>query len=133
MDQKGRFKKGWKGGPGRPPALLPEVQTLIDRAKNELKTTIVERISPKVKQWIDRIIEQGVGEGDVVRFKMLMEIALGKLVDEPPEFPVSEEEKILVKEYRRRKKEQLERDLGAGSASGPNTGGGASQDSETQV
>jgi hypothetical protein len=91
--------------------LLPEVQHMADRARNELKVTIVEKVSPKVAEWIDRIIEQGVGEGDVVRFKMLMELALGKLVDDPPEFPVSEEEKILILEYRRRKKEQLERDL----------------------
>ncbi len=105
------FKKGQSGNPhGRPPALLPEVQTLITRAKNELKTTIVERISPNVERWIDRIIQQGIDEGDAARFKMLLEIALGKLVDDPPEFPLTEDEKILVLEYRRRKKEQLERD-----------------------
>lgn len=107
----GKFQKGWKGGPGRPPVLLPEVQRAIDANRNAVKVLILEKVETKAVQWIERIIEQGIGEGDVVRFKTLLEIALGKLVDEPPEFPVSEEEKLLVIEYRRRKKEQLERDL----------------------
>lgn len=103
------FKKGNKLGKGRPPVLLPEVQRAIDANRNAVKVLILEKVENKAAQWVDRIIEQGVGEGDVIRFKMLLEIALGKLVDEPPEFPVSDEEKLLVLEYRRRKKEQSER------------------------
>lgn len=104
------FKKGKSGNPnGRPPVLLPEVQRAIDANRNAVKVLILEKVESKAAEWIDRIIQQGVGEGDVIRFKTLLEIALGKLVDEPPEFPVSDEEKLLVLEYRRRKKEQSER------------------------
>ena len=101
-----KFKKGHAGGPGRPPVLLPEVQKAIDANRNAVKVLILQKVEKQAADWIDRIIEQGVGEGDVVRFKMLLEIALGKLVDDPPDFPVSDEEKLLVLEYRRRKKEQ---------------------------
>lgn len=108
----GRFKKGKSGNPkGRPPVLLPEVQRAIDANRNAVKVLILQKVEKQAAAWIDRIIEQGVGEGDVVRFKMLLEMALGKLVDDAPEFPVSEEEKALILEYRRRKKEQDERDL----------------------
>lgn len=103
------FKKGNKHGKGRPPVLLPEVQSAIDANRNAMKVVILQKLEGKVTQWIDRIIEQGIGEGDVVRFKTLLELALGKMVDDPPEFPVSEEEKLLVLEFRRRKKEADER------------------------
>lgn len=112
MDKNGRFKKGHKGGPGRPPVLLPEVQKAIDANRNAVKVLILGKVEQQAEIWIDRIIQQGIDEGDIVRFKMLLEIALGKLINEAPEFPVSEEEKLLVLEYRRRKKEM----------SGPNPG-----------
>lgn len=103
----GRFKKGQSGNPkGRPPVLLPEVQGLIDQNRNSVRVAILEQVSPQVHAWIARIIEQGIGEGDVVKLKMLLEMALGKMVDDPPEFPVSEEEKLFILEYRRRKKER---------------------------
>lgn len=97
------FKKGHKGGPGRPPVLIPEVQRLIDANRNAVKTLILRELDGKVVDWVRRIIEQGTGEGDAQRFKMLLELALGKMVDEPQDFPLSEEEKQLVLEYRRRK------------------------------
>ena len=53
-----------------------------------------------------------INDGDVVKFKMLLELALGKMVDDPPDFPLSEEEKVLVLEYRRRK---LEHAIGSGN------------------
>ena len=104
------FKKGKSGNPhGRPTVILPQVKDLADHARNILKTTLIERVSPNVEKWIDRIIEQGIAEGDVVRFKMILEMALGKMIEDAPEFPLSEEEKVLVLEYRLRRKEQLER------------------------
>lgn len=111
MTRKGQFQKGHSGGPGRPPVLLPEVQKAIDANRNAVKVLILSKVEPMAEAWIDRIIEQGIGEGDVAKFKMLLEIALGKLIEDAPEFPVSDEEKALILEYRRRKKEQLERDL----------------------
>jgi hypothetical protein len=107
MGRDTRFKKGQINNPkGRPPVLLPEVQSLIDQNKNAVKVAIIEQVSPKVTEWIARIIEQGVGEGDVMRLKMLLEMALGKMIEETPEFPLEQDEKLLVLEYRRRKKEQ---------------------------
>ncbi len=100
------FQKGNKLGKGRPPILLPEVQRAIEANRNAVKVLILQKVEPRAAEWIDRIIEQGIGEGDVQRFKMLMELALGRMVEDPPEFPVSEEEKLLVLEYRRRKAEQ---------------------------
>lgn len=107
MNKKGTFKKGVSGNPnGRPPIILPEVQRAIDANRNALKVMILTKVESKVEQWIENIIEQGVGDADVVKFKMLMEMALGKLVDDPPEFPVTEEEKALILEWRRRKNER---------------------------
>lgn len=98
--------------------LLPEVQRAIDANRNAVKVLILQKVEKQAENWIERIIEQGVGEGDVIRFKMLLEMAMGKMVDDAPDFPISDEEKVLVLEYRRRKKEQLERTL-SGSADVP--------------
>lgn len=99
------FKKGHPGGPGRPPVLLPEVQRAIDANRNAIKTGILKELDGKVVDWIRTIIERGTLDGDVMKFKMLLELALGKMVDDPPDFPLNEEEKQLVLEYRRRKLE----------------------------
>lgn len=101
------FKKGKSGNPkGRPPVLLPEVQKAIDANRNAMKILILSKLEGKVSDWIDNIIAQGSESGDVIRFKMLLEMALGKMVDDPPEFAVSDEEKLLIKEFRRRKDER---------------------------
>lgn len=109
-DKNGKWLKGKSPNPnGRPPVLLPEVQKAIDANKNAIKVLILQEIDPHVKHWVQQIIEKGCIDGDVVKLKMLLEIALGKIVDDPPEFPVTEEEKLLIVEFRRRKKEQDER------------------------
>lgn len=110
----GLFKAGSKGGPGRPPILLPEVQKAIDANRNAIKVLVLQKLDTKVEQWIDRIIEQGIGEGDVNRFKILLEIALGKIIHENPQVELSPDESVLLTEYRRRKKEETETKNGAG-------------------
>lgn len=84
---------------------MPEVQKAIDANRNLIKTGILKELDGKVVDWIRTIIERGTLDGDVIKFKMLLELALGKMVDDPPDFPLSEEEKQLVLEYRRRKLE----------------------------
>jgi len=99
------FKKGQRANPnGRPPIILPEVQRAVEANKNALKVVILSEIEPHVRTWIQNIIEKGVLEGDVQRFKILLELALGKLPEEQPEFPVSEEEKDIVRAWRGRKR-----------------------------
>lgn len=89
---------------GRPRIILPEVQWLIETNRNLLKTTILDKLQDgKVLDWIDNIIAVGTEEGDVNRFKILLEIAMGKLVEENPEFILSDEEKVLILEWRKRK------------------------------
>lgn len=105
-----KWQKGQSGNPkGRTPVLLPEVQRAIEANKNAIKILILQEIDPHVKKWVQQIIEKGSLDGDVLKLRMLLEIALGKIVDDPPEFPVTEEEKLLILEFRRRKKEQDER------------------------
>lgn len=122
-----KFQKGNKAGVGhgRPPTILPELQREIDANKNAVKKLILMYLNlsesqiterqrtamemPMIERWLGNIIEKGANNGDIIPFKMLLEIPLGKLPEEPKEFECSPEEKILVLEYRRRVVEQDER------------------------
>lgn len=107
-DKRGRVVKGGVLNPkGRPPIVLPEVQRAIDANRNALKVLILTKLEGRVEEWVENIIVQGIGDADVVKFKMLIELALGKMVDDPPEFPLSEEEKLLILEFRRRKNDRV--------------------------
>jgi len=117
------FVKGQVTNPnGRPPIIKPELQKIIDSNRNAVKALILTEVEPQMQEWIRAIIASGVEQGDVLRFKMLMEIALGKMVEEAPEFPINDEEKLLILEFRRRKKEQLEPIARSINVAGPDTG-----------
>lgn len=121
------FQKGNKlaVGRGRPPVILPELQREIDSNKNAVKKLILmylnlsesqiaerQRTSvemPIIEKWLANIIEKGVINGDLIPFKMLLEIPLGKLPEEAKEFEITAEEKALVVEFRRRVSEQDDR------------------------
>ena len=102
------FKKGQSSANpnGRPKVILPEVQRAIDANRNAVKVLILSELEGKVKEWIQNIIVQGTGDADVVKFKLLLEMALGKMDTNPVEFELNEEEKLLVLEFRRRKAER---------------------------
>jgi len=103
------WTKGKSGNPkGRQPIIIPELQTLIECNRASLKAMIIAEMETKAAPWLNRIFEQGTAEGDVVRFKALLEMALGKLVAEPPAFEVNEEEKEIILLWRKRtaKKEE---------------------------
>lgn len=111
---KGHFQKGHKLSKGRPPVILPEVQAAIDQNKNALKIMILEEMNkleqnvPRIRLAIQQILERSINDGDAVKLKILLEIALGKIVEEPPEFPVSDTEKEIIITYRKRLAEQAQ-------------------------
>lgn len=103
------FKKGQSGNPkGRLPIILPEVQKALDANKNALKMLILKKLEPSIEPWIEAIIDKGIEEGDALRFRALIILALGKGVEETQEMELAPEEKLLIETYRRRLAEQRE-------------------------
>src|SRR5437773_2231737 len=103
------FKKGHKHGRGRPKVLLPEVQRAIDMNRNAVRVMIMQELEvleggvPRIRKIIEKCLERAGNDGDAQKLKILLELALGKMIDDPPEFPIDDDEKILILEYRRRK------------------------------
>lgn len=106
---KGGWKKGTSGNSkGRSPIILPEVRRAIDANKNAIKVMILEEMNvvhqgeEKVRTAVKQILERAINDGDAVKLKTLLEMALGKLVEDPEPFPISADEKALVLTYRKR-------------------------------
>ena len=98
------FEKGKTGNPhGRPPILRPEIQRIVESNREATKALILQELEPQLKIWVQAMIQEGIDQADPIRFKMLVEMAMGKMIEEPPEFPITEEEKMLVMEWRKRK------------------------------
>lgn len=124
------WKKGVGGNPkGRPPILDPELRKEIDTNRNGLKRLILlyfnltdgqfqirQRDSsiPMIEKTLGQIIERMTIDGDMVKFKMLLEIVLGRLPEEQEPFHLETEEKAMVLNYRK-KLEDARRALGNSS------------------
>jgi hypothetical protein len=116
------WKKGQSGNPdGREPILDQEIFEAFRREKwatkklisdflNMTKAELEQRLqtpdTPSIELIVGRCIERGVREADVLKFKALVELAFGKMVDEPPDFPLTEDDKEAVRLYRKWKEEQ---------------------------
>lgn len=101
-----KYKKGHKGGPGRRRIISPEVQKAMEANRNAVKVLIMTELEPMIEEWLIAIITKGIKEGDINTFKTLLEISMGRLIEDPPEFLVNDEEKILVLEFRRRQEKR---------------------------
>jgi hypothetical protein len=95
------FKKGQSGNPkGRPPVILPEVRALTDEKRNAWKVLIVQKLDPKLSDWLDQIIAQGMEDGDAVKLKMLMEMVVGKIPEDAPKDELSPVERKIIEVFR---------------------------------
>jgi hypothetical protein len=92
------FQKGHKLSRGRPRIVLPEVQRAIDANREAVKTKILEKLNPKVDKWIEKIIETGSRDGDVQKFRQLLEIVFGRIPEQDTEY--TDEERALIQAWR---------------------------------
>lgn len=103
----GKFKKGQSGNPsGRPAVLLPEVQRAIDANRNAFKVLLIQKLDPKIEEWVDSIIEKGIAFGDAQSFRTVAVLAFGKGIEETKELELSQDERLLIETYRRKLAEQ---------------------------
>jgi hypothetical protein len=111
------WKKGTSGNPrGRQSAILPEVKSLVDQNKNILKANILRLLSLSTQSFMEvhrspptmmesllcQCIERIQNDGDALKLRMLLEIALGKLPEESHQEGLREDEKAVLSEYNRR-------------------------------
>jgi hypothetical protein len=128
---KGRAKKGEPGRnpKGRPPILHPEIQRAIDQNRNAVKELILKcfgmpedeaqaraqkRNLPMLERMLWQCIERTTNDGDVDKFRKLLEIPFGRLPEEPKEMDISPDEKLLIITYRQRLLDEQRRTLTAG-------------------
>lgn len=132
------WKPGQSGNPkGRKPILLPEVQAAIDQNKNAVRIAILrlynlseiefQEFQVKTLTMIERSICQCIErintDGDVIKLKALLEIAIGKLPEDKKSDELTADEQALLDAYRKRLSEQNDkeaieysRDTDSGSA-----------------
>ena len=63
----------------------------------------LEQGHPKLRLAIRQCIDSAIVHGDAQKLKIILELGLGKVIEEAPEFEVSPEERLMIIEYRRRK------------------------------
>lgn len=120
-DAKGRIMKGQVLNPyGGPQVLTTILSNAIEQNKENLRLLILDYLNrPKssleeearnpdlemVKVQVISIMERIANDGDAVKFKQLIEIALGKMPEDKEDFPLDPEEKLIILSYRKHKKE----------------------------
>jgi hypothetical protein len=115
----GKWKKG-AASPnpkGRPPILMPELQRELDTQKGAVKQLVLRYFAlteaqiakrqmdkeiPFIEKILGQCFERTALDGDVDKFRKLLEIVFGKIPEEKVEFEISAEEKMLVLSFRRR-------------------------------
>lgn len=111
-----QWKKGQSGNPsGRRPLIEPELREEITRNKNGMRKLILLYLNMTEKQCADRqcqadipLVEKLLGsciekinlEGDIQKLKLLLELAVGKLPEDPQPFELSTEEQAMIMKYR---------------------------------
>lgn len=118
------FVKGHKYGKGRPPALPPQLAHAVKYNRDAFRarlltyfsvpTSVLSNLDTSGLCILDGIIVEVLlktkieANGDML--KTLSELALGKLVTEPDEFPINEDEKRFVLHYRAMKLQRGQED-----------------------
>lgn len=110
--------KGQSGNPsGRTPYLQPELRKAINSNRSAFKNLVLNYLNlsrlqiearqrdlsiPSVEAMLGQIIERVIVDGDMIKFKTLLELVFGKLPEEEEPFELENEEKMMVLAYRKR-------------------------------
>lgn len=110
--------KGQSGNPkGRPPILLPELQRDIDENRGKVKELILRYLGmteeqigerqrkpdiPFIEKILGQCLEKTANDGDVIKFRALLEIVFGKIPEDRDPFQITPDEQMLVVAYRKR-------------------------------
>lgn len=111
-----QWKKGQSGNPnGGPPAIDSALRQEINRNKNAVRKLILLYLNMTERQCAERqgsqeipMVEKLLGaciekinlEGDILKLKMLLELAIGKLPEDPQPFELTTDEQAMVLKYR---------------------------------
>lgn len=113
-----QWQKGQSGNlAGRPPILQPELRKAINSNRSAFKNLILNYLNlsreqieirqrdasiPSVEAMLGQIIERIILDGDMIKFKALLELVFGKLPEEEEPFELDNDEKLMVLTYRRK-------------------------------
>ncbi|MGH7889903.1 MAG: hypothetical protein ACRENF_05060 [Thermodesulfobacteriota bacterium] len=113
------FKKGFSGNPrGRAPIVGRENALELSRNKGKIKNLInalmtmseknfaelaLQKDLPKGQRVLMECIERAQIDGDIIKFKYLLEIAYGEVITKGDDFVLNEDEKTIIDLWRRMK------------------------------
>lgn len=112
-----QWKKGQSGNPrGLAPVLDSALRQEINRNKNAVRKLILLYLNMTERQLAERqgsqeipMVEKLLGvcidkinlEGDIHKLKMLLELAIGKLPEDPQPFELTNDEQAMILKYRK--------------------------------